>query len=728
VILSRSPFPPRAAARRFLSVFGVLAVAGAVAAAPAGAIVTTVVTGNGPVTAGVQPRNAEYGFDGGALTSSSFNNPLGNAVVHSNGTYLIYWDPTDHYHGEWQQLIDGFMANVSTQSGALDNVFAVDGQYTDKSNQHAAYESEFRGAFADTNPYPETGNCTDPHPMQPSDAITCLTNEQLQQQLTSFISQHGLPTGMNSIFYLLTPPGVTICIDGGGASGHCSDSAATQVSYEHSFCSYHSDLSPTNATTGDANTILYGVIPWTAGGQGDGHLAPADQTMAPDCQDGGFDPSSSPIEQPEESREISPKEEEEDLKKSPEELAKLYAEIAREGPHVEEPNQALLSRDGTYDNGLADLIVNQIAEEQQNIVTDPLLNGWQDSAHLEATDECRNFFAPVLGGSVTANENTFAGSLYNQTINGGNYYLNMAFNLAALRLPYPGVPCLPGVSLVPAFTAPRRANSGTAISFNGMESDITLDAGTSYSAQGSTQPNYATYTWNFGDGTPTVRGYAPGSASVNSPGAEPCASPWLAPCAASVFHTYQYGGTYEVTLTVTDVGGNTASVTNPITIAGPLPPGQTPSTGTGSGEAGVPGSTPGATGKALPGPIVSATATSRSLTTALRKGLVIRYSVNEQVAGHFEVLLAAKTARRLGIHGSAAQNLPAGTPASVVIAHAILVTTKGGHNTVRIKFSKSVASRLHRLRKVPLTLRLIVHNGATQNPLSTTATSTVVLR
>ena len=69
------------------------------------------------------------------------------------------------------------------------------------------------------------------------------------------------------------------------------------------------------------------------------------------------------------------------------------------------------SSDGTCDLGLADLIINQIATEQQNIVTDPLLNAWQDPTGHEATDECRNFFAPTLGGTVTAKEGTFGGNV-----------------------------------------------------------------------------------------------------------------------------------------------------------------------------------------------------------------------------------------------------------------------------------------------------------------------------
>ena len=57
--------------------------------------------------------------------------------------------------------------------------------------------------------------------------------------------------------------------------------------------------------------------------------------------------------------------------------------------------------------------------------------------------------------------------------------------------------------------------------------------------------------WNFGDGSPEISGYAPGLGPVRS-------EPWLSECAESVFHTYSAGGTYTVTLTVTDVGGNTA--------------------------------------------------------------------------------------------------------------------------------------------------------------------------
>ena len=723
------------------------------AASPAGALVSKVETHPGQYdTVGLQPRNVSYVLDG--ELGASFANSSGNPVVHGNSTYMIYWDPDDEYFSEWQTLINNFVQGMGAESGALGNVFAVDAQYTDKTNQPAVYKSTLKVTYIDDAPYPTTGNCTDVEALIVG-AITCLTDKQIQEQLKSFIAEEKLPTGMGSIYYLLTPPGVTVCVDEGGPTGHCSDFAGTVkeveaeevakreaeenhegftegeplVTFDDSFCSYHSDINPDNTPSGDANTILYAVIPWTAGGLGSAEVFP--RLEGYDCQDGGFDPQSKPPEKREQARERSKKEKEAEKEADQEEKDQDKTAEELEGPHEEEPNQLTSpGADGAWDTGLADLIVNQIAVEQQNVVTDPLLNAWQGSGGLEATDECRNFFAGgVPGGSVTANEETRAGTLSNQVINGTNYYLNLAFNDAALKLPY-NVPCIGGVELNPRFTSPDPVDSGVTVGFDGMESGVSLNAGVKYSAGGSPEHNYATYTWNFGDGTPTVSGYAPG--------APVCEEPWLSPCAGSVFHAYQYGGTYEVTLTITDIAGNTNTVTHPITVIGPPPPspggseGSGGSGGSGSGSAGTPGSSspaaPSSSAAAPAAPVLAATIAPQSLRSAARKGLVVRYSVNEQVAGRFEVLLSRAVAHRLGISGPPATGLPAGSPSEVVIAQAVLVTTKGGHSSVHIHFSKRTAARLARARQVSLMLWALARGSAASGSPAASVVSVATLR
>ena len=748
--------------------------------APARAFVTTV----GSAKVGLQPRSVLL-LDGSQRLDpifeletmqpepEKFSNEGGSAIVGASKTYAIYWDPIkDYYHGDWQHVIDTFIQSMGAASGSLGSVFAVDTQYTDAANEHALYKSTFHGAYTDTDGYPSSG-CTDPEPPDAEDLIgpeikgkhtpVCLTDNQIQEELKDFISQHGLPTGMGSIFYLLTPPGVTVCLDSGALASHCSDykhavyivsetqeekeekEAEEKAAYEKSFCSYHSDMDSSNSSGGE-NTILYGVVPWTAGGLGDGDLVgPKDKEGAFDCQDGGYDPSSKPIEKHEKKKLKGSKEKKEDEEKSLEEQEKIAEAERLEGPHPQEPNQVKCpSPDGWCDTGLADLIVNQIAIEQQNIVTDPLLDGWQDPHGYEATDECRDFFAPVLGGNVGAQEGSFAGTLYNQALEGNDYYLNDAFNLAALKLPYPGVSCLTGVSLLPQFTAPNQVNINELVGFDGMESDISLNAGVGFNTSGAPQPNYATYTWNFGDGTEPVSGYATGASSANSPNVSNCGSPteWQPPCAGSVYHAYAHGGTYEVTLTVTDVGGNTASVKEPITVVGPPEPAPEPTptpapapaptpaiAAPGSGSSGPGGGAggAGATPPSTPPPVLGASVTSKSLKKALNSGLPVRYTTNEQVAGNIEVLLESSTAKRLGIKGATATGLPAGTPKSIVVGTAVLVTTKAGQGTIRVKFTSRAAARLKHVHKLKVTLRLFARNASRQSPQTTTMLSTVVL-
>jgi hypothetical protein len=716
---------PKRAPRRLalaLASAAALMLAALLGAAPAGAIVTPVKTGLTTTTVGLQPRTEALGA--GALTP--FANETGHVVLHGTSVYAIYWDPQNRFHHEWLVRIDSFFQRMGASSGQLNAGFADLGQFRDRSNTGAVYKTVFKASYSDTAKYP-IGECTDPNPTFTTKPITCLTDAQLREHLQSFITSHGLPKGMNSIFYLLTPPGVAVCVD--AAATRCSDYKVSggeegkeerkSPSYKESFCSYHADISPSNEVSGDANTILYAAVPWSAGTAGASRLEPAQRVYkeAFDCQDGGWNPEQHE-ENREKAKELSPAEEAAFAAGNAEEKAKVERRMQLEGPHQEEPSQEGKGEIGDYAPGLADLIINQIAQEQSNTVTNPLLNAWQDSEGKEVTDECRNRFAStagpsggVIGGSVTADEHTEAGKLSNMELSSpelssGLYYINNVFNLSGSETGS----CVGGVGLVARFTAPNPVNSNEIVGVDGMESTVSLLEGQAFAPTGPPSKTYATFSWNFGDGTPEVKGFAPG--------APLCEAPWLSPCAASSLHSYQYGGVYTVALTVTDVAGNTSRATHSITVVGPPPP--SPSTASsGGGSAGsapaggsAPGPGAGSGAKPTPIPAAAAAVASRSLRRALRHGLVVRYSVSERVTGHFEVLLATSLARRLRLHGPTATGLAAGTPQQTVIGKAFLVTAAGGRNTVTIKFSKVTAARLSRVHGVSLMLRLLVRNAS----------------
>ncbi len=176
-------------------------------------------------------------------------------------------------------------------------------------------------------------------------------------------------------------------------------------------------------------------------------------------------------------------------------------------------------------NGNADDTFSSLSHEANESITDPTLEAWYDEEGFEDGDECRNTpseedFGASLGGS--------AGSLFNQSIAGGNYYLQQEWSNDAAD-------CAQRVeSATPAIADPGELIPGQSASFN---------------ASGSTPGSggIASYSWDFGDGT-AASGIAP-------------------------THAFQAAGVFTVTLTVKDDGDFSYSATRQVTVAPPpLPP------------------------------------------------------------------------------------------------------------------------------------------------------------
>ena len=179
---------------------------------------------------------------------------------------------------------------------------------------------------------------------------------------------------------------------------------------------------------------------------------------------------------------------------------------------------------------------------------------------------------------------------------------------------------------------------------------------------------------------PEVKGFAPGAPVVRSAVAEPCAGERLP--------LLQYGGTYTVTLTITDVAGNIDSVTHEVTVDGPPPPGSAalrrirrfasagpPAPGSG-GCSGA-----GAT-SAVANPVAAAAVVSRSLKNAHQERR--RRRLLGQRAGRGPLRGPDLAHARAQAEDRAAPRPRACPPArrrQMVIAKALLVTTKGGHST-----------------------------------------------
>jgi hypothetical protein len=178
---------------------------------------------------------------------------------------------------------------------------------------------------------------------------------------------------------------------------------------------------------------------------------------------------------------------------------------------------------GEYPNGHAngnvDDTLSSLSHEANESITDPLLNAYFDKKGFEDGDECRNSsddYGAPLGGA--------AGALFNQSINGGHYYLQQEWSNDIED-------CAQRVGPAePVIANPGTISVGQLVPFNGSGS-VPGDGG------------IVSYAWEFGDGG-------------TGTGAKPT-------------HTYTEVGTYEVTLTVTDDGGFHYSTTRQVEVVPP---------------------------------------------------------------------------------------------------------------------------------------------------------------
>jgi PKD repeat protein len=403
----------------------------------------------------------------------------GGPVMHSATTHVIYWDPpTSQFTPTTRGIVDSFFTNVADDSGLPTNVFPIAGQYTD-STGHAAYSSTFEGALIDTHEYPTTGNCTVPNEGDNGPYAKCLFDEQLREELSTVIGEHGLPKGPTQLYFVLLPHNVATCVE--------RVIKGKQVCSNNFFCAYHSYISP-----GTPNEIIYADIPFSF----------LDATFAKGCQ-------------------------------------------ADANLEIQLPN----GDKGTSDTEtrFADVALKYLSHEYIEAVTDPLVNfntAWVDEEGAEIGDKCnitpegpteegqsefdKHAFTPTLGG------NAAEGTLFNQTINTGNYYLQSEWDnggRACLMKPL----ALSGA----AFTS-GTATAGSPVSFSGSSSD----------PYGGFDPS-----WTFGDG---------GTGTGASP-----------------THTFATAGVYTVTMTPVDALTDSTgpSTSHSVTVAPPPAPTQPPASG-----------------------------------------------------------------------------------------------------------------------------------------------------
>jgi len=173
----------------------------------------------------------------------------GGPVMASNTNYAFYWEPAGApaYPSDYKPGLKRYFEDLAHDSGGDQNVDSVSSQYNDAAGEFANYESHFGGAIVDADPYPPNG-C--------KRAPICLTDAQLQAELSKYVAAHALPRDLAHEYFLLTPPGVEDCFEANGLE--CSAGSKNPV-----YCAYHG-----NIPAAGGGEIIYANDPYVTGIEG----------------------------------------------------------------------------------------------------------------------------------------------------------------------------------------------------------------------------------------------------------------------------------------------------------------------------------------------------------------------------------------------------------------------------------------------------------------------------
>jgi hypothetical protein len=200
---------------------------------------------------GVVPTNTtlrSLGSANGTPPLTYHNGP----VQHSSTAYAIFWSPKGYtLPSPYRAAVSQYFSDVAINSYGVGNVYAASTQYYDLTGPNGSkawvsYDVRSGGTSTVHDPLPANG-CPN-YRLPEATATACLTDGQLQHEITNVIAARRWPRGLGSEFFLFTPPGIGICFSAGGDCYGTSSGG---------FCAYHSWVSGTEP-------VLYAAQPYAA--------------------------------------------------------------------------------------------------------------------------------------------------------------------------------------------------------------------------------------------------------------------------------------------------------------------------------------------------------------------------------------------------------------------------------------------------------------------------------
>jgi hypothetical protein len=202
----------------------------------------------------------------------------GGPVMTTNKVYAIYWAPPGYaFPNKYAANINQYFRDLQAANGKNTNVYDVATQYYQQSGSSKTYiqnHTTFEGSVVDNNPLPplDPVNCPDT-PFAAAGGANggasatagCVTDQQVQQEISNVIKAHNFPVSNTTEFFMFTAPNIGTCfpatvgVDTG--AGVQENVTAPLCSFSY-FCAYHSSYY--DSTVNPNSQIIYSNMPYAA--------------------------------------------------------------------------------------------------------------------------------------------------------------------------------------------------------------------------------------------------------------------------------------------------------------------------------------------------------------------------------------------------------------------------------------------------------------------------------
>ncbi len=229
----------------------------------------------------IPPLNLSGSSSSGITNSAPASGSLdynGGPVMTTNSVYTIYWQPSGYqFPAGYSDNVNQYFRDLQATTGSNTNVYDVATQYSQQTSggslQYVENHTTFKGTVLDTNPLPplDPVNCPDTPvaatnggASPPSTSAGCVTDAQVQQEISTVVKREGWPVSNNTEFFMYTAPNIGTCFPATvteSEGGVQTTVTAPLCSFSY-FCAYHSSYFDSTINTG--SQVIYSNMPYAA--------------------------------------------------------------------------------------------------------------------------------------------------------------------------------------------------------------------------------------------------------------------------------------------------------------------------------------------------------------------------------------------------------------------------------------------------------------------------------